>query len=160
MDTSLFAIVNGLGIVVTLVLTVITVVAMRKPRRATVPAALVSALLSLATWGVFVALSGARLSSAIGIAALVAGACVGLIRGLTTRLTYHDGHVWTETRGCTAVLWGGSLLTAQVLVTLGSVLWAAVGLIPLYVSTSSEVVYQGVLLVKRLFYKPPLPQSA
>jgi hypothetical protein len=160
MDNPLLSVVRAAGVLVTLALTVVTVLAMRKPRRVTALAALVAGLLSLGVLAALVALSGARLSPVVAVPVLAVGAVVGLIRGITTRLTYRDGQVWAQTRGCVAALWGGSLIAAQLLITLGSVLWAALGLIPIYLSTGNEVVYQAVLFLRRLFYKPRAPIAA
>ena len=97
----------------------------------------------------YLLLSGARLNRAIALPALLVGTIVGLVRGATARLSGSDGQVWVQVGGCYALLWGGSLLVAQVALLLGSLLWAALGLLPLYLATGSEVAYHATLFLRR-----------
>lgn len=142
---------NGVGLVLTLGATVAAVVTARAPRRLTAGSALLSALLAAALLPLFLLLSGTRLNVAIAVPALVAGGIVGLIRGATARLSASGGQVWVRLGGCYALLWGASLLVAQIALVLGSLLWTALGLIPLYLATGSEVAYHATLLVRRAF---------
>jgi hypothetical protein len=141
---------NGIGLVLTLGATIATVVTTRAPRRLSAGSALLSALLAAGLLPLFLLLGGVRLNIAIAVPALVVGGIVGLIRGTATRLTAHEGQVWAQVGGCYALLWGASLLVAQVALVLGSPLWAALGLIPLCLATGSEVAYHATLLVRRL----------
>jgi hypothetical protein len=99
-------------------------------------------------------LSGARLNPAIGFSALVVGGILGLIRGTTAQLSASSGQVWIQRGGCYALLCGSALLAAQVGLLLGSLLWAALGLIPLYLATGSEVAYHLTTLLRRAFLRP------
>jgi hypothetical protein len=51
--------------------------------------------------------------------------------------------------------WGGSLVLAQVLNMFGSALLASIGLMPLFLSTGTQLGINGNLFLRRLLMRPP-----
>jgi hypothetical protein len=145
--------VTGLGILLTLGMTLLSVAALRKER----PVALMAPLLSLCLSGMtllsFWALSGARLRWALAGLCFAIGLLVGLVRGATIGMRRRAGRVYARQPWLPLLSWGGSLALAQVSSGLGSALWACLGLIPLVVSTGTQVGLHGTLCVRRLLIR-------
>ena len=91
----------------------------------------------------------------LGLLLLGGGVLVGVIRGQATRLYFQGQQVVARNSMLFLLGWIASLLISQLLTTFGSVLWAAVGLMPLFVSTGTQVGMQGNILVRRLLMRPP-----
>ncbi len=150
-------VINVLGILFTAEMTVVMLFTFRAPRRIAVLPLLLSILLSLIALPAFIWLSGVRLNLWLGVPALLLGLGIGTIRGLTTRLSYQDGHVVGRRSWPFLLGWGGSLVVAQALAMAGSALVAAAGLTPLYLTTGTEVGIQANLLLRRIFMRRPSP---
>ena len=147
-------VINLFGIVFTAAMTVVMLFTYRVPKRIAVFPLLLSILLSLVALPTFVWLSGARLSLWIGVPAFLLGLVIGAIRGLTMRLSYESGQVVGRRSSLFLLGWGGSLVVAQALAMAGSALLASAGLIPLYLTTGTEVGVQANLLLRRLLWRP------
>ena len=152
--------INLLGILFTVAMTVVMLFTYRAPRRIAVFPLLISMSLSLIALPVFVWLSGARLNLWISVPIFLLGLIIGAIRGLTTRLSYEGGQVVGRRSWLFLLGWGASLVVAQALAMAGSALLASAGLIPLYLTTGSEVGIQSNLLLRRLLWRPGAAGSA
>ena len=146
-----------LGAVFTVAMTVLMLFTFRKERRISTFSPLWSAVLSLVMLPVFILLSGARLNLLLAIPILALGLLAGFLRGLTTRLTYKDGQVVGRNSRLFLLGWGGSLVLAQLLNLFGSALLASVGLMPLFLSTGTQVGMNGNVFLRRLMMRPPPP---
>jgi len=156
MDTIL-RLIGFLGAVFTVAMTVLMLFTFRKERRISTFSPLWSAVLSLVMLPVFILLSGARLNLLLAIPILALGLLAGFLRGLTTRLTYKDGQVVGRNSRLFLLGWGGSLVLAQLLNLFGSALLASVGLMPLFLSTGTQVGMNGNVFLRRLMMQPPPP---
>jgi hypothetical protein len=147
----IFRLVTLLSVGFTLAATVLMVIAFRKERRIGLLSLFLSLPLSGITLPVFVLLSGARLRWALALPALALGLLIGLVGGALTRLYRRDGVVVGRYSTLLLVGWGGSLLLSQGLALFGSVVLSAVGLVPLCLSTGTQVGMTLSLLVRRLW---------
>ncbi|MGD9029514.1 MAG: hypothetical protein PVG25_06845 [Anaerolineae bacterium] len=152
---SILRLIGFLSAVFTLVLTVLMLFNFRKERRIGAVSPLLSAAVSLLLLPVFMLLSGARLKLLLGIPILALGLLIGFLRGMATRLTYKDGQVIGRNSMLFLLGWGGSLVLAQLLTLGGSALLASVGLMPMFLSTGTQVGMNGNIFLRRLMMKPP-----
>jgi len=151
----LFTLINLICFGLTAAMIVVMLIFFRRERRIKVGGMLVSLFLSVLILPVFIWLSGARLNWGLGLLLLGGGVLVGVIRGQATRLYFQGQQVVARNSMLFLLGWIASLLISQLLTTFGSVLWAAVGLMPLFVSTGTQVGMQGNILVRRLLMRPP-----
>ena len=151
----IYRLISLLSIGFTVVLIVVTLVTFRKERRIGTFSLLLSAGLSLIILPVFILLSGARLRLLIGLPLLMIGLLVGVLRGFATRIYYRGGHVVGKHSLWFLAGWGLSMVLAQLLALAGSTLLAAVALMPMYLSTGTQVGITGNLLLRRLFLRAP-----
>jgi hypothetical protein len=144
-----------LGSLFTLAITILMVFRFRKERRISAISSFMAALLSLILLPAFILLSGARLNLLLGLAILVLGLAVGFLRGMTTRLRYQGEDVVGKNSVLFLLGWGGSLALAQLLNLFGSAFLASVGLVPVFLSTGTQVGMNTNILIRRLLMKPP-----
>lgn len=156
MDTIL-RLIGFLGAGLTAAMTVLMLFTFRQERPISTFSPFLSAVLSLVMLPVFILLSGAWLNLLLAIPILALGLLVGFLRGLTTRLTYKDGQVVGRNSLLFLLGWGGSLVLAQLLNLFGSVLLASVGLMPVFLSTGTQVGMNGNVFLRRLMMQPPPP---
>ena len=154
MDT-IYRIISLLSIGLTVVLIIVMLLTFRKERRIGAFSLLISAGLSLIMLPAFILLSGARLRLLIGLPLLAIGLLVGTLRGFATRLYHRDGHVVGKRSLWFLAGWGLSLVLAQLLSLAGSTILASVGLMPMYLSTGTQIGITGNLLLRRLFLRAP-----
>ena len=146
--------VSLVGIAVTVVMTLVMLFTFCKDRPIKPRTLLLSALLSLVMLPVLMLFSRTRLNPVVALPALVMGLLVGGIRGRTTKLVYRDGVVMGRNSMFFLLGWAGSLLLAQAVNLLGSALLSSLGIIPLFLSTGTQVGMSGDLLLRRLRLKP------
>lgn len=152
-----YFLIGVLATMFTLAITILMLFTFRKERRINALSPFVSAALSLIMLPVFVLLSGARLNLLIGLPILILGLLVGFLRGLTTRLYYDNGQVMGKNSWLFLLGWGLSLALAQLLNFLGSALLASLGLIPMFLSTGTQVGINTTIFLRRLMIRPPQP---
>lgn len=140
---------------ITATLTLLMLITFRRERRISVLSSLLSTLLSLVMLPIFVAVSGARLNPVIGVPALIFGLLLGFLRGQTMRLYFKGNHVMGRHSLLFLFFWGGSLILTQLFSLFESNLWAAAGLIPLYLTTGTQVGMYGNILLRRIAMQPP-----
>ncbi|MCJ7549021.1 MAG: hypothetical protein MUQ30_05000 [Anaerolineae bacterium] len=148
---TVFRLISFLSIGITTVLVVVMLLTFRKERRIGVASLLISIGLSLIMLPIFILLSGARLNLLIGLPLLAIGLLVGILRGFATRLYLKDGHVMGRHSLLFLAGWGLSLVLAQILNLTASRLLASVGLMPMFLSTGTQVGITSNLLLRRLF---------
>ena len=128
----------------------------RRERRIGTLSLIISVLLSVAMLILFSLLTEARLRPVIAVPLFAFGLLVGVLRSLDTKLYYRDGRIMGRRSAWFLVGWGASLVLAQLLTMLGSVLLASVGLITLVFATGAQVGLNGNLFIQRLRVpKPP-----
>ena len=154
MDT-IYRLISLLSVGLTVVLVVVMLLTFRKERRIGAFSLLLSAFLSLIILPVFILLSGARLNLLIGLPLLMIGLLVGVLRGFATRIYHSGGQVVGKHSLWFLAGWGISMVLAQLLALAGSRLLAAVALMPMYLSTGTQVGISGNLLLRRLFLRAP-----
>lgn len=154
MDT-IYRLISLLSVGFTVVLIVVMLLTFRKERRIGAFSLLISAALSVITLPVFILLSGARLNLFIGLPLLMIGLLVGVLRGFATRLYYRGDHVVGKHSLWFLAGWGLSMVLAQLLTLAGSRLLAAVALMPMHLSTGTQIGITGNLLLRRLFLRAP-----
>ena len=146
--------VSLIGIAVTVVLTLVMLFTFRKDRPIKPRTLLLSALVSLVMLPVLMLLTRTRLNPVVALPALALGLLVGGFRGRTTKLVYRDGIVVGRNSMFFLLGWAAGLLLAQAMNVLGSALLSSLGIIPLFLSTGTQVGMSGDLLVRRLRLKP------
>ncbi|MBN1249393.1 MAG: hypothetical protein JXC32_17160 [Anaerolineae bacterium] len=147
-----------LSTALSIALVIVMLLTFRRERRIGALSLLLSGALSLIMLPVFVLLSGARLNLLVAVPLLLLGMLIGSLRGFTTRLSWRGDHIVARHSVWFLVGWAISLILAQLLVLIGSALAAAVGLMPLCLSTGTQVAIAGNLLLRRLLMRPPSPQ--
>lgn len=151
---SILRLIGFLSAAFTLAMTVVMLFEFRKERRIGPVSLVLSAAVALLLLALFLLLSGARLNLMLGLPILTVGLVIGFLRGMTTRLFYKDGHVMGRNSLLFLLGWGGSLAIAQLLSTFGSALLASIGLLPLFLSTGTQVGMNGNIFLRCLMMQP------
>ena len=152
----IFQIITVVGAVFTLAMTAWMVLSFRKERPIGVLPTLISVVLSLILLPVFVLLTGVRLNLLVAVPLLAQGLMLGGLRGFTTRLYRRaDGRVMGKRSWLFLLAWGGSLALAQVLNLLDSALYASLGLVPMVLTTGTQVGADATILLRRLRMRSP-----
>jgi len=145
-----------LSILFTVAMTVVMVVTLRKERRIGAFAQLVSAGVGLLMVPIYSALSGARLRPMFALPLLALGLLVGFLRGFATKLTWRGKVVMGRHSVWFLAGWSVSLVLAQLLTLMGSAVLASLGLLPMVLSTGTQVGMAGNLFLRRLFLRKPV----
>jgi hypothetical protein len=149
-------IVTVLGAVFTLVMTAWMVISFRKERPIGVLPTLISVVVSLVLLPVLVLLTGVRLNPLMALPLLAQGLMLGGLQGFTTRLYRRaDGRVMGKRSWLFLLGWGGSLALVQVLNLLDSALLASLGLVPMVLTTGTQVGADATILLRRLRMRSP-----
>lgn len=154
MDT-VFRLIGLLATLFTIAMTLFMLFTFRKERRIGTVSPFVAMVLSLAMLPVFMLLSGARLNPLLALPIMAIGLLVGFLWGQTKRLYYRDRQVMGRTSLFFLLAWGGSLALGQGLNLLGSALLASVALLPLLLSSGTQVGINANLFLRRLVMEPP-----
>lgn len=137
--------------IITLALTVRMLWLYPKPKKFNLSSIFSSITLSLGTLVVFILVSGARLNLLIGVVLFILGGGWGMIRGFTIKMYPQEGDVIVRNSALSLLGYGGSLALSSLMNSFDSALLAALGLIPLFMSTGTSVAIKSTLLVRRLF---------
>lgn len=151
---AVFRLIGLLATLFTIAMTLFMLFSFRKERRIGTVSPFVAMVLSLAMLPVFMVLSGARLNLLLALPIMAIGLLVGFLWGQTTRLYYRDGQVMGRHSLFFLLAWGGSLALGQGLNLLGSALLASVALLPLFLSTGTQVGINANLFLRRLVMEP------
>jgi pSer/pThr/pTyr-binding forkhead associated (FHA) protein len=144
-----FRIVGLVAVVLSCAMVAVMLLTFRKEQPVGRFSPLLSALLSLVTLPLFLLFSGARLNDLCAMPILICGSLVGWVQARTTRLYRSNGRVMARRSLWFLVAWFASLLLAQFLSVVGSVLLASVALIPLFFSTGTQLGLNGSIFVRR-----------
>jgi hypothetical protein len=154
MDT-IFGLIGLLGALFTGAMTILMLFTFRKERRINTFSPFFSTAFSVATLPIFMLLSGARLNLLLAFPIMAFGLLVGFLRGQAMRLYYKGSQVMGRESLLFLLGWGGSLALSQLLNLFGSALLASVGLLPLFLSTGTQVGINANLFLRRLVMQPP-----
>lgn len=136
--------------VLILVLTVLRLSSYTKPKKFNLTSIFSSIALSLGTLVVFLLVSGARLNLWVGIVLFILGSMWGVIRGLTIKMYRQEGDVIVRNAALSLIGYGGSMALSSLMNSFDSALLAALGLIPLFMSTGTSVAIKLTVLVRRM----------
>lgn len=137
-----------LAAVFTLLLTLIGVWQFRKPRLLNAGRLLLAALISLLLLLLYIWIGGMQLNPLVGGLAFAAGLFLGVLSGATTRLARQGAQVVGRNSILALLLWGGSLALSMLLNLAPSLLLAALGLLPLCLTSGMQVGNMGTLAVR------------
>ena len=144
----------------TVVLTLLMLVTFRAEKRISFLSSFLSVVLSVLLLPVFLAVTGARLNPLLGVPVLVLGLLVGWVKGQTMRLYYKGDAVMGRHSLLFLLIWCVSLVAVQLLTTLESRLWSAVGLVPVFFTTGTQVgMYTNLTLRRLLMRRPKMPAT-
>lgn len=143
-----------LSAILTLAITLAMLVTFRKERPVGRLAPLASIVLSLVILLIFSALSGSRLRPGLSLLILGLGIAVGAIRGLATKLRYREGRVIRRHSPLFLLGWGVSLALAQGVTLLDSTVLASAGLIPLVLTTGTQIGIDSNIYIRSLLMRP------
>ncbi len=136
--------------VVILVFTVLMLASYTKPKKFSLSGIFSSVALSMGTLLIFLLVSGARLNLILGVVLFILGSIWGVIRGMTIKMYRQEGDVIVRNAALTLIGYGGSLALSSLMSSFDSALLAALGLIPLFMSTGTDVGLKFTLLFRRL----------
>ncbi len=146
----IFIILGTLGSVFAVVMTALSMINYRKPRKITVLSTFLSGLISLLSLAAMVWLGGMRLASYLSAPLFMVGLTLGYLRGAGVKLNWENGQVIGRNSILFLILWGLSLALSQLLGLFGSPLLASLGLIPVFFTTGLQVGLFGHLFLKRM----------
>jgi len=147
---TLMIILGTLGSVFAAVLTVLSVINYRKPRKISLGTTFLSGLLALGGLLAMLLLGGLWLEPLLGLPLLLIGLLLGFLRGQAVKLSWADKAVIGKNSALFIILWGFSLGLSQLLGLLGSPLLASLGLVPVLISTGLQLGLYGNLFLRRL----------
>ncbi len=151
---TIFRIIGVLGGVFAVVMTIISAIGYRKPKKVSLVSSLLSGLIALLSLGALVFLGNIRIEPIIGLPLLVLGLLLGFLRGQAVKLSWEDEVVFGRNSILFLIVWGFSIALSQFLGLLGSSLLASLGLIPAVFSTGLQLGYYGNIFLRRLFMRP------
>lgn len=143
-------IIGVLGSAFALVMTVLSIITFRKPRRITLLSTLISGVISLLTLPLVMLLGGLRLNLLMIIPLSLLGLLLGFLRGQTMHLSWQGKNVIGRNSILFLGIWGLSLTFSQALNLLGSPLLASMGFIPVVFATGLQLGFYGNLFLRRL----------
>lgn len=150
MMATILDIVTILFSIIILVFTVIMLASYTKPKKFNYSGIFSSIALSMVTLVVFLLVSGARLNFFIGVVLFILGGIWGVIRGMTIKMYLQEGEVIVRNAALTLIGYGGSLALSSLVNSFDSALLAALGLIPLFMATGTDVGIKLTVLARRL----------
>ncbi|MBN2044805.1 MAG: hypothetical protein JW757_07285 [Anaerolineales bacterium] len=136
--------------IVTLVLTVRMLSSYTKPKKFNLSSIFSSIALSVVTLVVFILVSGAKLNLVLAVVLFILGGLWGLIRGLTIKMYPLEGEVIVRNSALSLIGFGGSMALSSLMNSFDSALLAALGLVPLCMSTGVTVAIKVTVLLRRL----------
>ena len=150
---SIYLVLGTMGSVFAVIMTILSVIAFRKPRKITVLSTLISGLISVLALAAMILLGGMRINPLLGFPLLIFGALLGFLRGQGVKLSWEGDKVVGRNSILFLILWGLSLALSQLLGTQGSPMLASLGLIPAAFTTGLQVGLYGNLFLRRLFLR-------
>ena len=145
----LMTLLAGLSSVILIVLTVVSIFTLRKPRKITVLGTLLSGVIAGLSLLVIVVLGGMRLNLLLALPILLVGMLLGFVRGQMVRFSPQGKIIIGRNSVLLAVLWGGSMAVSLLLGLLGWPLLASLGLVPVVLSTGLQLGYSANHFLRR-----------
>ena len=147
---ALLTILGTMGGVFTAVMTIMSAINLRKPRRITLLSTFLSGLMSLLGLACMILLGGLRLNPYLGAPLFLAGIFLGYLRGAGVKMHLENGKVIGRNSIFFLVLWGLSLALSQLMGLFGSPLLASMGLIPAIFTSGLQSGFYGHVFLQRL----------
>ena len=151
----IYKIVGFIGAVVATGMTVMMLLTFRKPRRISPFSLLSSVLLGAILLPIYIWISDVPINLYVGFPFLCLGLLVGFLRGQTTQLRFVGDQVVGQHSWFFLLAWGSSLALSQLLNLFGGGLLASLGLLPVFLSTGTQVGIYGNLLLRRIAMVKP-----
>lgn len=155
--TIVMIILGTLGSVFAVVLTVLSVINYRKPRKVSLGTSFLAGLFAIGGLLALLLLGGLWLEPLLGVPLLLVGLLLGFLRGQAVKLTWADKIVVGRNSALFIILWGFSLGLSQLLGLLGSPLLASLGLVPVLFSTGLQLGFNANLFLRRLVMRRGKP---
>ena len=149
----IYSIIGAVGGVFAVVMTIISAISYRKPKKVSLVTSIFSGLIALLSLGALVFLGNIRIELLIALPLLVVGLLLGFLRGQAVKLYWESEVVIGRNSILFLIVWGLSLALSQFLGLLGSTLLASLGLIPAVFSTGLQLGYYGNIFLRRLFMR-------
>jgi hypothetical protein len=146
----IFIILGTLGSAFAAVMTALSLINFRKPRKITLLATFMSGLIALLGLAAMLLLGGLWLEPYLGVPLFMIGLLLGYLRGAAVRLNWERDQVLGRNSILFLILWGLSLALSQLLGLLGSPLLASLGLIPVVFTSGLQAGLFGHLFLRRL----------
>jgi hypothetical protein len=135
----------------TLGLTGLMLLSYRKPKKFKLSSIFSSVALTTVTLIVFLLISGAKVNGWIAAGLLFLGGMWGVVRGMMIKLYQAEGTVMIRNSILAYAGWGGSLALSSLFNSFDSAVLAALGLIPLFFSTGTQIMIKLTVLARRMF---------
>ena len=145
--STLFAILTA---AFTMAMTIVMLLTFRKPRKLSIGSTILSLLMAGFTPLLYVLISGVRVNLAISAPLLFLGILLGFARGQSAEIIDKDDTTYTRASLAALLGWGASLALAPLLGMLQTSWLAALGLLPIALSTGIQLGMQGNLLLRLL----------
>jgi len=159
---ALWTILGGLSSLFIFMMTIFSVVTMRKPRKISVLSTLISGIIALLALLSTVYLGGLQVNPLLALPALLLGLLFGFMRGQLVKFSLVGKQVIGRNSILFIILWGFSLGTSLLLGLLDWPLLASLGLIPVFTSTGLQIGFYVNLFLRRvviLLGARPAPSS-
>lgn len=145
----LLIILGFLGTSAAVVMTIVSAVTFRKPRKIRIITTLLSGIIAGLSLLVMVLLGGLHLNPLLAWPLLLAGMLLGFLRGQAVRLEWDGPAVIGRSSLVFLILWGFSLALSHLLGMIGSPLLASLGLIPAAFSTGLQLGFYSNTFLRR-----------
>lgn len=137
----------------TFVVTLLGVWLFRKPHAMKLWRLVAGFLLSAAILPLFIFMSGLHLNGWIASLVFLLGIILGVLIGLTTKMARQGREVVGHYSWLALLFWGGSLVLSMLLNLIPSLLVAALGLLPLCLTSGIQIGSHATLAVRRLLFR-------
>jgi hypothetical protein len=150
--STVFSILGAIGGMVVVVLTIISALNYRKPRKIKLLTNIFYVVFTLVSLFVLIFIGGIKLRSIFIIPLVTAGMLLGFLRGQSVSFNWQGNQVIGKNSIFFVLFWGFSLTLSLFLGLLDSPLLASLGLIPAVFSSGLQLGYYLNVISRRLFF--------
>ncbi len=150
--STVFSILGAIGGMVVVVLTIISALIYRKPRKIKLLTNIFYVVFTLVSLFVLIFIGGIKLRSIFIIPLVTAGMLLGFLRGQSVSFNWQGNQVIGKNSIFFVLFWGFSLTLSLFLGLLDSPLLASLGLIPAVFSSGLQLGYYLNVISRRLFF--------
>lgn len=150
--STVFSILGAIGGMVVVVLTIISAINYRKPRKIKLLTNIFYGLFALVSLFVLIFIGGIKLRSIFIIPLITAGMLLGFLRGQSVSFNWQGNQVIGKNSIFFMLFWGFSLTLSLLLGLFDSPLLASLGLIPAVFSSGLQLGYYLNVISRRLFF--------